>query len=265
MTDPLPPDSRSPRRILGVLLVTATLLVSTATTAYADQLPPLPQNANGYEQSFSPAYDYDGDGCYPVAAISPTGTLNPGLNTTGAVNGNCHDQSDLDNSQTYARSKCNNGWCAVMYASYFEKDQAVDGSGLGGHRHDFEHVISWVNQSSNQVEYVTTTQHATQVTYPRSQVRFDGSHPKVVYHKDGASTHFFRLANSGDEPPENHYHSWRYPPIVGWDGWPNTGLRDTLMNADFGSATIKVTDNGDRFRYLLNVSKPSGIPFDPYA
>src|SRR5688572_3245886 len=101
MTDPPPPDSRSPRRILGVLLLTATLLVSTAATAYADQLPPLPQNANGYEQSFSPAYDYDGDGCYPVAAISPTGTLNPGLNTTGAVNGNCHDQSDLDNSQTY--------------------------------------------------------------------------------------------------------------------------------------------------------------------
>ncbi|MFI5736594.1 NPP1 family protein [Kribbella sp. NPDC051587] len=265
MTDPLPPAPRTRRRLLGVALATATLLVSTAVTAYADQLPTLPQNANGYEQSFSPAYDYDTDGCYPVAAISPTGTLNPGLNPTGAVNGNCHDQSDLDNSQTYARSKCNNGWCAVVYASYFEKDQAVDGSGLGGHRHDFEHVISWINQSSNQVEYVTTTQHSSQVTYPRSQVLFEGSHPKAVYHKDGVGTHFFRLANSNDEPPENHYHNWRYPPVVGWDGYPNTGLRDTLMNADFGSATIKITDKDDRFRYLLNVSKPSGIPFDAYA
>ena len=47
-----------------------------------------------------------------------------------------------------------------MYASYFEKDQAVPGSSLGGHRHDWEHVISWVNQATNQVEYVTTTQHA---------------------------------------------------------------------------------------------------------
>jgi hypothetical protein len=37
------------------------------------------------------------------------------------------------------------------------------------------------------------------------------------------------------------------------------------MNADFGSATIKVTDKDDRFRYLLNVSKPADIPFDPWA
>ena len=66
------------------------------------------------------------------------------------------------------------------------------------------------------MEYVTTTQHGSRRTYPRSQVRFDGTHPKVVYHKDGWSTHFFRLANSGDEPPENHYRDWRYPPLVDW-------------------------------------------------
>ncbi|MGI5214678.1 NPP1 family protein [Plantactinospora sp. CA-290183] len=238
---------------LGVML--------PATAAFADSLPNLPGNAGGYEASFSPAYDYDGDGCYAVAAISPDGTLNPGLNTTGAVNGSCRDQSDLDRSQTYARSRCNNGWCAIVYASYFEKDQAVPGSGLGGHRHDWEHVISWVNQASNQVEYVTTTQHSSQRTYGRSEVRFDGTHPKVVYHKDGASTHFFRLANGNDEPPENHYHNWRQPPIVDWNGWPSTELRDRLMNANFGSASIKIKDGS--FEYLLNAAKPAGIPFDP--
>ena len=241
----------------------AIAIVFTATAAYADSLDNLPQNAGGYEASFSPAYDYDTDGCYAVAAISPAGTLNGGLKTTGAVNGSCRDIWDLDNSQTYARSKCNNGWCAIVYASYFEKDQAVAGSGLGGHRHDWEHVVSWVSQTSNQVEYVSTTQHSSQVTYPRSQVRFDGSHPKAVYHKDGASTHFFRLANANDEPPENHYHNWRYPPLVDWNGYPTVALRDKLMNADFGSATIKIKDGS--FEYLLNAAKPAGIPFDPYA
>ncbi|MBB5874328.1 hypothetical protein F4553_007762 [Allocatelliglobosispora scoriae] len=239
----------------------ALVVMIPATAAFADSLPNLPENANGYEASFSPAYDYDGDGCYAVSAISPDGTLNPGLNTTGAVNGSCRDQSDLDRSQTYARSKCNNGWCAIVYASYFEKDQAVAGSGLGGHRHDWEHVISWVNQASNQVEFVTTTQHSSQVTYPRSQVRFDGTHPKTVYHKDGWSTHFFRLANGNDEPPENHYHNWRYPPVVGWNGWPSTQLRDRLMTANFGSATIKIKDGS--FESLLTASKPAGIPFNP--
>ena len=251
------------RRWAVPAVLAAALIILPATPALADPPGNLPQNAGGYEQSFSPAYDYDTDGCYATSAIGPDGTIAPGLNPTGAVNGHCHDQSDLDDSQTYARSKCDNGWCAIVYASYFEKDQAVDGSGLGGHRHDWEHVISWVDQAADEVEYVTTTQHSSQVTYPRSSVRFDGSHPKVVYHKDGASTHFFRLANSNDEPPENYYHNWRYPPLVDWNGWPSTALRDELMNADFGSATIKIKDGS--FEYLLNASKPAGIPFDPYA
>ncbi|MFD8749640.1 NPP1 family protein [Kitasatospora sp. NPDC059577] len=256
---------RGRRGIATLVGAGALLLTLPGTAAQADSLPNLPQRAGGYEASFSPAYDYDVDGCYAVSAIAPDGTLNPGLKTTGAINGNCRDQSDLDRSQTYARSKCNNGWCAIVYASYFEKDQTVQGS--GGHRHDWEHVISWVKQSSNQVEYLSLTQHSSQATYPRSSVRFDGSHPKVVYHKDGLPglTHLFRLANNNDEPPENHYHNWRQPPIVDWNGWPSTWLRDRLNNADFGSATIKTTDKDDRFRNLLNASKPAGIPFNPWA
>jgi hypothetical protein len=260
------PDERPGRRTrarLGVFVsVVVVAIVGPATAAFADPPHNLPQNASGYEQTFSPAYDYDTDGCYAVPAIGPDGTLNPGLNTTGAVNGSCRDQSDLDNSQTYSRQKCNNGWCAIVYASYFEKDQTLNG--CCGHRHDFEHVISWVNQGTNQVEYVSTTVHSGVTTYPRAQVRFDGTHPKVVYNKDGCcNTHFFRLANANDEPPENHYHDWRYPPIVGWDGWPTTALRDTLMNADFGAATIKTKDG--RFEDLLTASEPSGIPFVPTA
>ncbi|MEV7417552.1 NPP1 family protein [Streptomyces sp. NPDC089919] len=250
-------------RLTSVLAAAALAVLVPAATAHADPPHNLPQNADGWEQSFSPAYDYDGDGCYATPAIGPDGTLAPGLNTSGAVNGSCRDRSDLDNSQTYARAKCNNGWCAIVYASYFEKDQAVAGSGLGGHRHDFEHVVSWVEVASNQVQYVSTTQHSTVKTYPRSQVRFDGTHPKAVYHKDGAGTHFFRLANGNDEPPENHYHTWRYPPLVGWNGWPSTWLRDRLMAADFGAATIKITDS--RFPALLNSAKPAGIPFDPWG
>jgi hypothetical protein len=250
-------------RIGVVCGLSALVLTVWAAPALADPPRNLPQNAGGYEQSFSPAYDYDTDGCYATPAIGPDGTLNGGLKTTGAVNGNCRDQWDLDNSQTYARSKCNNGWCAIVYASYFEKDQAVAGSGLGGHRHDWEHVVSWVSQTTDQVEYVSTTQHSSQVTYPRSQVRFEGSHPKAVYHKDGASTHFFRLANGNDEPPENHYHNWRYPPLVDWNGFPTVELRDKLMTADFGSATIKIKDGS--FESLLNAAKPAGIPFAPYA
>jgi hypothetical protein len=86
----------------------------------------------------------------------------------------------------------------IAYASHFEKDQAVHGFGLGGHRHDQEHC-----------------------------------------------------------------HDRRHPPLVDWTGRPSIELRDALMAADFGAATIQIED--DSFEYLLNAAKPVGIPSVPDA
>jgi hypothetical protein len=254
--------------LAGLAVAVAGALAAGVVTfpAGASELPNLPQSAGGMQQAFSPAYDYDTDGCYAVAAIAPDGTINEGLNNTGAVNGNCHDAPDLDRSQTYSRSKCNNGWCAIAYASYFEKDQNVNGPGNSGHRHDWEHVVSYVNQNSNQVEFVCFTKHSGITVSSRNDLRFDGTHPKAVYHKDGAfNTHFFRAANDNDEPPENDKHVWLYPPLIDYDSWPSTELRDKLFSADFGDATLKITD--DRFNGLLSQCKTElpNVGLDPNA
>ncbi|GIM91301.1 NPP1 family protein [Paractinoplanes toevensis] len=92
------------------------------------------------------------------------------------------------------------GWCAVAYGLYFEKDQALANSSIGGHRHDWEHVLVWVQNDA--AEYVATSAHGDFNIYPSTSVIWTGNHPKIVYHKDGAGTHDFRLANSGDEPLE---------------------------------------------------------------
>ncbi|MHB9859190.1 NPP1 family protein [Streptomyces sp. YIM S03343] len=254
------PKLKSLTKLLLGAVGAMTLLVAVPTTAQANVLTLLPQNADGLDQTFSPAYDYDGDGCYATAAIGADGTLNPGLKLGGDVNGHCHDYAQLANANTYSRSKCNNGWCAVMYASYFEKDQATLGPAAIGHTHDWEHVIVWIYD--NEIQYVSVSQHSGYQLAARSAIRFDGTHPKIVYHKDGVSTHCFRFANSNDDPAENVTGNWFYPRLVGWDGYP-AGYRDKLMSADFGSATIKI-DDGD-FQWALNYAKPSGIPFDPYA
>ncbi|MDH6218980.1 NPP1 family protein [Streptomyces pseudovenezuelae] len=251
---------RSLTQVLLGTLGAMTLVVAVPASAHASVLTQLPQNADGLEQTYSPAYDYDGDGCYATAAIGADGTLNPGLKLGGDVNGHCHDYAQLASANTYSREKCNNDWCAVMYASYFEKDQATLGPAAIGHTHDWEHVIVWIN--NNQVQYVSASQHSSYATAAASSIRFDGTHPKIVYHKDGVSTHCFRFANSNDEPAENATGNWFYPRLVGWNGYP-AGFRDKLMSADFGSATLKI-DDGD-FQYNLNYAKPSGIPFDPYA
>ena len=216
---------------------------SVSAVTDQQQVAPLPMNASVSDATFQPAMDYDTDGCYPASAIDAAGKVNPGLKTTGAVNGSCHDASDLANDNMYARTRCDaNGWCAHMYGLYFEKDQSSPGA---GHRHDWEHIVVWVKDSKAQ--YVSVSQHGEFQTLAANQIRFlDQTHPKVVYHKDGVETHDFRFATAGDEPPENHTQAWHFPALVSWNGYPTTpvDVRGILISHDFGSASIAFREAG---------------------
>lgn len=249
------------RRFISVLVGTLAALLVATGTAYAEPPQALDWSAPWPDRIYEPAFDYDGDGCYPTPAIGRDGTLAPGLGMGGAVNGQCHDLSDLDNTNAYSRVKCNNGWCAYMYALYFEKDQVSLGPGSAGHRHDWEHVVVWVQGEWGM--YVSTSMHGNYVTKQRNDVPWDetGKHAKVIYHKDGGSTHCFRHAAFGEQP-ENHKGQWQWPPLIGWDGYP-AGYRDKLMAHDFGSAQLGIRDSS--FGYELSKAKPAGIPFDPWA
>ncbi|MFC8351035.1 NPP1 family protein [Streptomyces sp. NPDC057280] len=239
----------------------AALVLAFPSTALAAPPAALPTNAEAAEYTYQPAFDYDTDGCYSSTAIGPDGTVNGGLKPTGSLSGDCHDLSDLNNTNTYSRYKCNNGWCAYLYGLYFEKDQALANSSIGGHRHDWEHVVIWVQNGT--VQYVSTSNHGSFTVSAASSVRFEGTHAKIVYHKDGISTHCFRLAGLGDEPPENAKGTWQYPPLVGWNGYPSTAIRDKLSAYDFGSANFGLKDAN--FAAHLSSAKPSGIAFDPNA
>jgi hypothetical protein len=234
-----------------------------AGAAFADPPPALPGGAPDADRRFQPAMDYDHDGCYPVPAIGPDGTVSPGLDLGGDQNGNCRDSSDLDNTNSYSRSKCNNGWCAYMYAFYFEKDQVALGGGSSGHKHDWEHVVVWV-QGDTPV-WVAVSHHKEYLWIHRDKVQWhDSTHAKVVYHLDMPFTHAFRhaLPNGADEPPANHQGRWQLPTLVGWDDYPS-GIRDTLVAHDFGSATLAIKDG--TFEENLKKAKPSEVSFDPNA
>ncbi|MFJ8945312.1 NPP1 family protein [Streptomyces sp. NPDC102395] len=248
------------RRWLTGLTGAVALVLAVPSLAWAAPPRALPRNAEAAELTYQPAFDYDTDGCYPTPAIGPDGTVNGGLKPTGSLSGDCRDASDLDNTNSYSRYKCDNGWCAYMYTLYFEKDQALPGSGIGGHRNDWEHVVVWVQ--SGKVQYVSTSNHGGFTVHPASSVRFEGTHPKAVYHKDGIRTHCFRLGNSNDEPPENHKGAWQYPALVGWNGYP-AGVREKLTSYDFGSANFGIKDGS--FASNLTKAKPAGITFDPNA
>lgn len=245
----------------SLVVAGSALAMVLAAAGPARAAPPnrLPARADALETRWQPAYDYDTDGCYPTPAIGPDGRVNGGLKPTGPLSGDCRDVSDLDNSNGYARHRCDNGWCAIAYGLYFEKDQALANSSIGGHRHDWEHVVVWVQ--NDQARYVSTSIHGQFKVYAASSIRWEGTHPKIVYHKDGASTHVLRPANSNDEPPENARHTWHRPALVGWNGYP-AGLRDILSNHDFGSANFALKDAN--FATTLARAEPAGIAFDPH-
>lgn len=259
--------SRNGRRLGLVSVLLGVVAAGVTGVAQAERSPGgLPEAAPEADRKFQPAMDYDKDGCYPTPAIGPDGTINPGKDLGGAQNGECRDEVDLDDANVYSRSKCNNDWCAYMYAYYFEKDQMAAGPG-GGHKHDWEHVVVWV-QNDTPV-WVAVSQHGNYFWIHRDEIQWhDGTHAKVVYHLDEPFTHAFRHAKSdgGDEPPENHKGTWHLPKVIGWDDFP-PGFRDKLVSADFGTASLdlrdKDKDNKDVFVDRLKKAKPSEVPLDP--
>lgn len=239
-------------------------LMLASTWSVANEFPrldeALPSNIN--IKGFEPVFDFDTDGCYPAAGISRSGQQNPGLNTSGAINGSCRDAGFLEISNTLHRYACIDGadgtYCAQIYDMYFEKDQTVHG--CCGHRHDWETVAVWTKNGA--ITHVGASAHGNMDTKPFSQVAKEGNHAKIVYHKDGPSTHAFRFASS-TEPPENHYGRWVTPVITTWyemigDGVSNQQMRNNLNSFNYGSASIKVKDSV--FLGNINSWKPSGYP-----
>lgn len=111
------------------------------------------------------------------------------------------------------------------YEYYFEKDVVTGAcvvSGMeGGHTHEWENIVVFVQDDT--LAMVAGSCHGKYekdnawTTTPRTE---DGTHAKMVYHKDGGSTHCFRVANEGDDDIENEEGIWYSSALVGWMGWP---------------------------------------------
>lgn len=213
--------------------------------------------------------DFDTDGCYNTPAIDADGNIAEGLDPGSGNSDGCRDESDLSNNNVYSRARCNNGYCAYLYDYYFEKDTAA--GALGGHRHDWEHIAVWTY--NGEAQFVSASQHGDYEIKAAADVLWDGNHPKMVYHKDGLSTHCFRFGNSDDDAViENHTGSWFYGDLISYNGFPSTELRDALMSADFGSGSIAIKDSsfqsnldnarGDRAPEF-DSSLDDGTPGDP--
>jgi hypothetical protein len=211
-----------------------------------DLLGPIGPSAWSEQEKWSPALDYDTDSCYNTVAISPSGQFNTGIEPTTPFNeliANCRNANRLKNTNVYVRSKCNNGWCAHMYDYYFESDFAGP-----GHKHDWEHIAVWVQ--NGQLKFVSASEHGDWIVREtsRDKILFEqGTHPKIVYHKDGGLTHAFRFADDHDSNAENHWGSWRWGAGAGLIEWDRIVdlIRALLSTKDWGSATMAIKNDKD--------------------
>lgn len=241
-----------------VLFLTAELTLASDFAKLDEALP-----TNGVINNRHPVFDFDGDGCLPSAGISRWGQKNTGLKTTGRITGDCRSGNFLLTSNTLHRYVCKtwggDQYCGHIYALYFEKDQLFDYFG-GGHRHDWEHAAVWTKNGI--VTHGTYSSHGNQTTRPASELPFENGHLKIVYHKDGITTHAFRFAKN-NEYAENPYGSFLTPTIVSWyqmegDGLSNQEMRSRLNSFDYGSANLPVKDSN--FLNNINNGKPSDYP-----
>jgi len=210
--------------------------------------------------AYSPVFDFDGDGCLPAAAVSRSGEQNGGLSISGTITGSCRSSDFMNSSNTYHRyvTQVEGGveYSAHLYDMYFEKDQAVDYFG-GGHRHDVETAIVYF---TNRVPtHMAVSAHGDYTLQAWSDIDTVGTHPKVVYHKDGVTTHAFRHAT--DSSAENPYGEWMIPDVVSWyemtgDGVTNAEMRALFNDYDYGSAGFKFKNSN----FINNVNDSGALP-----
>jgi hypothetical protein len=89
----------------------------------------------------------------------------------------------------------------------------------------------------------------------------DGDRVKIVYHKEGTSTHTHRWANPADDGIENDTGEWFRAPLVGWHGFPTVEMRTKLVFFHDG-AKPKLAD--EVFAADLETAADGKVPgFDP--
>lgn len=262
----------------GLLIVLGASLAMASFAARADDFPKWDAAITKYNEkqvrNFHPQFDFDADGCYPATPFNRNDALrqNGGTNATSSLSGGCKDANWLNYANTVHRQICKETVegtstverCAHLYELYFEKDQAIGGSFLGGHRHDVETVIVWtakVNGQNDVASHVSTSAHGKFTTRPMAQVQMQGSHPLVVYHKDGIGTHALRFASADDKSRVEFLGNWgqfhapdiisHYSAAAAWNSdetiryRANRDYRLALESANFGSASFKTRNDGE--------------------
>ncbi|KAI9982239.1 hypothetical protein PInf_008134 [Phytophthora infestans] len=171
------------------------------------------------------------NGCHPYPAVDADGNTSGGLNPTGSSSAGCKGSGY--GSQIYGRVATYNGVFAIMYSWYFPKDSPLTGL---GHRHDWEHVVVWVDDiklNSPSVIAVSPSAHSGyNIYHPPESNTIDGYSTKVDY-----SSSWLVINHALDSTTD----AGETQNLIMWDQLTDAA-RTALENTDFGDANVPMKD-----------------------
>ncbi|GKT63441.1 NPP1 domain protein [Colletotrichum tofieldiae] len=184
---------------------------------------------------FQPLLLSTSDSCYSYPAVNPNGDCSGGLQIGGSQTGDCRDSA----GQTYVRGYWWNKKYAIMYAWYFPKDQNF--IKIKGHRHDWEHVVVWINNPDDrrfkpELLGVSTSSHSGYKKYvpaPGYDVE-DWTHPRVKYFPDVAVFGTHGLDLTSDDGGMSRLIQWELM---------TPAAQDSLNHVNWGDANFPMGGN----------------------
>ncbi|CEG48336.1 NLP-like protein [Plasmopara halstedii] len=170
------------------------------------------------------------NGCHPYPAVNATGEISGGLKASGSSDAGC--KGSEYGSQVYGRSTWHRGLWAIMYSWYFPKDTAFP---LLGHRHDWEHIIVWIDNPSlykPRILAVASSAHSWYtVQSPPHTDRVNGTSVKVKYAGIWPLNHALTSTTKSGE----------YQDLIMWEQLTEAA-RQSLQQANFGMANVPMRD-----------------------
>lgn len=166
-------------------------------------------------------------GCVPFPVVDADGNTGGGLAPTGSSSGGCSSHT----GQVYTRAGWQDGAYAIMYAWYFPKDSPSPGM---GHRHDWEHILVWVDDphgADPQIEKISYFRHGSYSHVDPSGNNTAGTRPLVAYHHTWPLNHaLWETRDIGGQQP-----------LIGWDDL-SSEARSALSTVDLEAANVSIHD-----------------------
>lgn len=149
-----------------------------------------------------------------------------GLQDTGNVSAGCRDPNK---GQIYARAAWHRGRFAIMYAWYFPKDQPTAGNVAGGHRHDWESVVVWIDNPDNTNPRILGGAASSHSSFRHSaNPNRRGNNVLVEYFTSFPTNHELQFTNTVGRS------YW----ISDWDAMPQSAKTALGNRNAFGSANV---------------------------